>query len=207
MSKQNNIMLKISLNENSKHKINPLSWKIPTAKELNMKNYISTFVISAFPGCGKTYCYNHYQNRYTMLDSDSSNFSWVKDQNGNNTKERNPDFPNNYIKHIKDNIGKVDIIFVSSHKNVREALAKNNINTIIVYPALEMKEEYIQRYEQRGNDQKFIDFISNNWNNFINEIDSEDYGFLKEKREYLDINYLEGLYDGAMGNLSEQWLN
>lgn len=56
------------------------------------------------------------------LDSDSSNFSWVKDENGNNTKERNPEFPKNYIEHIKSNIGKVDVIFVSSHKVVREAL-------------------------------------------------------------------------------------
>jgi hypothetical protein len=59
-----------------------------------------TFVISAFPGCGKSYCYKKYQDRFSILDSDSSEFSWIKDNEGKNTKERNPDFPNNYIDHI-----------------------------------------------------------------------------------------------------------
>ena len=34
-------------------------------------------------------------------------------------KHRNPEFPDNYIQPIKENIGKVDYIFVSSHKEVR----------------------------------------------------------------------------------------
>jgi hypothetical protein len=42
----------------------------------------NTFVISAFPGCGKSYCYNNYQDKLSMLDSDSSEFSWIKDENG-----------------------------------------------------------------------------------------------------------------------------
>lgn len=64
-----------------------------------MKN---TIVISAFPACGKSYKVKNYNGKpYTMLDSDSSNFSWIKDELGNNTKVRNPDFPSNYIQHIK----------------------------------------------------------------------------------------------------------
>lgn len=41
-----------------------------------MKN---TKVISAFPGTGKTYCFNNFKG-ITMLDSDSSEFSWIKDE-------------------------------------------------------------------------------------------------------------------------------
>ncbi len=44
-----------------------------------------TFVISAFPVCGKSYCFNNHQDKFSMLDSDSSEFSWVKDDNGKNT--------------------------------------------------------------------------------------------------------------------------
>ena len=65
---------------------------------------IRTKIISAFPGTGKSYYHN--KNKETTLDSDSSNFSWIKDENGNNTTERNPKFPQNYIYHIKENIGK-----------------------------------------------------------------------------------------------------
>lgn len=135
-----------------------------------------TTVISAFPGCGKTYFYNEYKNRGTfrgVIDSDSSEFSWVKDENGNNTKERNPEFPQNYIKHIKDNIGKVEVIFVSSHDIVRKALEDNNIEYTIVYPNKDQKEEFINRYIQRGNNKDFIKFISNNWDNFIDDIEKE----------------------------------
>lgn len=132
-----------------------------------------TLVISAFPACGKTYCFNNAKDRYTMLDSDSSNFSWIKDANGNNTDQRNPDFPANYIQHIKDNIGKVDIIFVSSHANVRQALRDAGINVIYIYPDKKLKKEWIRRFKERGNDEKFISFISSHWNEFIDELDSE----------------------------------
>ena len=60
---------------------------------------MKTKIISAFPGVGKTYF--HERNKRISIDSDSSHFSWVKDENGNNTKERNPEFQNNYINHIK----------------------------------------------------------------------------------------------------------
>lgn len=64
-----------------------------------------TTIISGFPGIGKSYFFrNQEYNNRTVLDSDSSEFSWVKDENGNNTKERNPDFPSNYIDHIKENM-------------------------------------------------------------------------------------------------------
>lgn len=138
-----------------------------------------TYVISAFPACGKSYCFKNHQNIFTILDSDSSEFSWIKDSEGNNTKERNPEFPNNYIKHISDNIGKVDVIFVSSHDIVRKALYENNIETTIIYPEKHMKEVFLQRYRERGNNEGFISFISNNWDNFIDDIDFEDYGFNK----------------------------
>lgn len=138
-----------------------------------MKN---TRIISAFPGCGKTYCFNKYNGSgMKILDSDSSNFSWIKDENGNNTKERNPEFPNNYINHIKENIGKVDIIFVSSHKVVRDALKDNDIKYILVYPILASKIQFINRYKGRGNDENFINFISSNWENFIEEMQQEEY--------------------------------
>lgn len=160
---------------------------------------MSAKVISAFPACGKTTYYkewsqyspenmwrieNNGEQVFTskgipagkrIIDSDSSEFSWIKDENGNNTKERNPEFPNNYIQHIKDNLDKQDIIFVSSHEVVRKALEENNIEYHIFYPDKSMKEEWIKRFKERGNDENFINFISNNWDNFIDDIENETY--------------------------------
>lgn len=127
-----------------------------------------TKIISAFPGTGKSYYHNKYPD--TTLDSDSSNFSWIKDENGNNTKERNPEFPQNYINHIKENIGKYKYIFVSSHKEVRDALLDNCIFFYIVYPSDSRKEEFIQRYRDRGNAEGFIKLVDENWEDWMREI-------------------------------------
>lgn len=145
-----------------------------------------TIIVSGFPGVGKSFMFNN-ESDLTILDSDSSKFSWIKDSEGNNTKERNPEFPKNYIQHIKENIGKVDIIMVSSHDVVRNALKENNIDYLLFYPNRELKEEYIQRYISRGNDDSFIKMIDSNWNNFITDIEREDFPILVklESGEYI----------------------
>lgn len=114
---------------------------------------MDTRIYSIFPACGKTWLYEH-QEEYDLkiLDSDSSQFSWLYtniDENGDTIRGvrrvRNPDFPNNYIKHIKENIGKYDCIFVSSHASVREALDKDGIDFTIIYPEQSCKAEWVGR--------------------------------------------------------------
>lgn len=131
---------------------------------------IYTRVISAFPATGKSYFTKNTSLK--VLDSDSSNFSWVINEDG--TKIRNPNFPKNYIEHIKQNLGKVDIIFVSSHKEVRDALVENNIDFLLIYPNFYLKEQYLERFKTRGNDEKFIKFIDENWDNFLHELISQE---------------------------------
>lgn len=151
---------------------------------------IQTMVIAAFPGCGKSYTYKHEANKFNgILDSDSSDFSWVKDAKGRNTEQRNPDFPNNYIKHIKDNIGKVEVIFVSSHKTVRDALRKEGIHYFLVYPNIFQKKDYIKRYIERGNKKGFINLLKAHWEEWINECDEETFP-VKIKLPYFSVKYL-----------------
>lgn len=137
-----------------------------------------TKVISGFPAVGKSYLFNISDS---VLDSDSSLFSWIDDG------VRHPDFPNNYMQHIKDSLGKVDYILISSHDIVREALRENKIDYTLVYPSINLKDDYIQRYKDRGNDQRFISFIESNWDKFINDIEKETYPKLVElqKGQYL----------------------
>jgi hypothetical protein len=171
---------------------------------------MKTFVISAFPGCGKSYCYKNYQEYFSMLDSDSSQFSWIKDEKGNNTNERNPEFPENYIEHIKKNIGKVDIIFVSSHTTVREALKKNGIKVILVYPSRGMKDEWIRRFRERGNDERFIDFISSNWDNFISDMKEETeflHYELSNEKAYINLGFLCELFEDTSDRMTHEWMN
>lgn len=181
-----------------------------------------TVVVSAFPCCGKTYAFENYQDKYSMLDSDSSKFSWmfrkrteeeleaakkewestphlldgddyineIKDEE---IKVRNPDFPKNYIEHIKENIGKVDIIFVSSHLQVREAMEEAGIRYCTVYPKKEMINEWVGRMYRRGNDNNFIKFQIEHWDEFMHNITFEPYGFgicRLGNDEYLDVDFL-----------------
>lgn len=167
----------------------------------------NTVIISAFPGCGKSYAYNHFGNTYSILDSDSSHFSWIKDAEGNNTDQRNPDFPNNYIKHIKENLGRVDIIFVSSHDVVRQALKEAGLRYYIVYPSSSYGEtfdngsrstnklEFLKRYKDRGSPQMFIDMMDNNWGKFIDGIIEDKYPVhvtlnVDTDRKWIDLKLL-----------------
>lgn len=127
-------------------------------------------VIAGFPGIGKS----HYQKNHKgmiILDSDSTDFSWSDEEK----TERNPDFPNNYIEHIKSNLGKVDIILVSTHDEVRKALEDNNIDYTLVYPEQELEREYMIRYHLRGSDEKFMDFISARWDEMIENMQKETF--------------------------------
>lgn len=132
---------------------------------------MKTIIISAFPGMGKSYTANHL-SQYKMFDLESSNYSWIEIDN---KKIRNPVFPQNYIKTIKNLIFQnlYQIIFISSHKIVRQQLQKNKIQYYFIYPDISLKEEYIKRFKQRGNNQNFIEQLKKNWELWINQIQNE----------------------------------
>ncbi|GFN32431.1 hypothetical protein [Paenibacillus xylaniclasticus] len=128
---------------------------------------MQTKVISGFPGVGKTaLC---IRSDIKVLDSDSSSFSWISEG------IRHPDFPNNYMQHIEENIGNVDYICVSSHDVVREALEEQGINYTLVYPDRSLKDEYMQRYRNRGSADSFVEFIASKWDDFIDGIEQETF--------------------------------
>lgn len=153
----------------------------------------NTKIIAAYPACGKSYfaenARDYFEGEFPIvLDSDSSQFSWIY-ENGEKTDKRNPDFPQNYINHIKNNIGKADIIFVSSHDVVRKALGKNKIKFTLVVPQKNCLNEWMIRYINRGNDNDFIDTQINNWDKWLDEIDEEKGTYSKiiklEQRQYI----------------------
>lgn len=140
-----------------------------------------TVVISAFPGVGKSFLFKKLIKKgVKVLDSDSSKFSWESEG------VRNKNFPNNYIEHIQENIGEVDFIFASSHKEVRLGLELAKIEYNLVYPHESLIKEYVSRFEKRKNDEKFISFIKANWFDFINE--------LKNDKTNRKIELLSGMY-------------
>lgn len=118
-------------------------------------------IVSAFPGCGKTSLFNEVKNKIKILDSDSSKFDKTN-------------FPDNYIKHIKDSIESNDIILISSHKEVRDALIKNGIDFDLFYPNKERRIEFLSNYVKRNSPPSLIQKIDSNWYEWINEIENEE---------------------------------
>lgn len=145
-----------------------------------------TKIIAGFPGIGKSY--SHKKRLLTSLDSDSSLFSWMINENGE--KVRNPEFPKNYINHIKENIGKYEYIFVSTHKDVREALKDECIFFNLVFPGFAPLDEYIRRYQERGSSDEFIKLLEEKWLEWNHELHNENYGCKKHVLGYTTLEAL-----------------
>lgn len=140
--------------------------------EYVMKN--KTTIVCGFPGIGKSYLFNNkellcpteYQST-NVFDSDSSKFSWIS------PGIRHPDFPNNYIEHLKTLNG---IALCSTHIDVRQLLTANNMSYVLVYPSIDCKEEYIQRYVKRNSPESFITLLNNNYYQWVNELEQVNQG-------------------------------
>lgn len=131
-------------------------------------------IVSGFPGMGKTY-FSRRVKDYKILDSDSRYFSWIYDKDGNKTDERDPAFPHNYINYVKSHINDYDIIFVSTHKVVRDLLKEEEVKYYLIYPNGVLLYIWISRFVQRGNSENFINDQIIHWNERISDLDSETF--------------------------------
>jgi len=135
-----------------------------------------TKIISAFPGTGKTFVSEMFKNSedYIILDSDSSTFD-------------KKEWPSNYINYIGSKIGEVDIIFISSHKEVRDMLTKLNIPFNLIYPKKTLKKTYINRYKKRKSTEEFITYVESSWADWIDSCEQQEgcNKIILQKGEYI----------------------
>lgn len=102
-------------------------------------------------------------------DSDSSDFSWMINEKGE--RVRNPEFPQNYVKHLKEAEKKYRFVLASTHKDVLKLL-KNTPNTVIglVHPAYNLKEEWLRRYDAREHNGFPKELLEKNWDNWFKDM-------------------------------------
>ena len=120
-------------------------------------------VVAAFHGTGKSYAYTKL---FSSSDSDSSKFSWISEG------VRNPNFIEDYMHHLKHEVKENSFVFVSTHSDVLAALPKHiplEHEIVLVYPGLELKGEYLQRYTDRNSPAPFIQLLEKNWASFIGD--------------------------------------
>ena len=61
------------------------------------------------------------------------------------------------------------IVLTSTHKELRDAL-KVRGNYVVAVPPASKREEYLNRYLERGNTEDFIELLGKNWTTWIEEI-------------------------------------
>lgn len=131
---------------------------------------MTTKVISAFPGTGKSYFASTSGQKTGVADLDSGEYTLGYDGDG---KVRNSDFPSNYLRAIKEHIGKVDVLFVGCQPEVIAALRKEGISFTLIYPERGLKAQYMNRFRERNNQQPFMDLLSRNWDLFLDFLEGQ----------------------------------
>lgn len=131
-------------------------------------------IISAFPGIGKT---TLVQTNKNYIDLESSDYKWLDidkvlsiEERKGTAKTINSDFPENYIKKIIELTDMGFNVLISSHKEVRKALQAQGIEYTIILPSLDMKEEMINRYLSRGNQESFVNLLKTNYEKFVEDL-------------------------------------
>ncbi len=146
--------------------LNKAAYRLKLAKNAYAKHSIIPIpnpikIIAGFPGVGKSHYCQHTTGCY---DTDSNSFHKYR-------------FPANYLRHIVGNVQKnrYGIIFVSTHAEVLEGMTECGLEFTVVYPCMDIREEYFERYRQRNSPPALIEKISDNWNDWITALQASSY--------------------------------
>ena len=123
--------------------------------------------IIAFTATGKSSLARNYKN---VIDMESTNYKYIgncDESNKSTNREINKEWPNNYFKALKSVLDKYDYILVAD-EIVNDYLINNKYEYRVVYPNINLKEEYLNRCKNRGNNDEFIYWYSKLWDEWIN---------------------------------------
>lgn len=144
---------------------------------------INTTIVSGFPAIGKSFTAKLYPS--AVRDLESSVFHWNLHTNG--TKELNPDWPLNYIETIKalEKSGMYQIVFVSSHEEIRKLMAEYDIKYTNIFPQDNDadKKFILSRMVARKSPDDLIWNIQENYSKYIDSMKNDP-----GATHYLQIN-------------------
>ena len=143
-------------------------------------------IIWGFPGSGKSTFVEHYSD-LSVIDADCEMFKYngatamsLHSGHGDGLSW-NENYPRNYIDYVK-NVN-VDVVLINCHLS----LLKEFESVEVVYPEKNLKEEYLQRYKERGDDEGFIAFMNESFEQMVDMIE----GMYGVKKSPIDK---EGMY-------------
>ena len=125
-------------------------------------------IIAGFSGVGKTTFAKTHQNvidlhimpyKYTNLNEVNNNYN---DESIKAAPELilNPDWRYDYYD-------KLISLYKSEPNQIMNWLAYEEITFTLVFPSYDLKEEYRNKYLERGNTEAFIDIFINDWDYWI----------------------------------------
>ena len=131
-------------------------------------------VILCGPAVGKTYL-SKTDSRFIDLDGMKAKYKYgiideidFEKNKLNRGKVIHQDSLEYALNILKKEIQNDKIVLLSFNKELLAYLWDNNIDYFLVYPNINSREEYINRMKKRGNNEKFIESMTNvkDWNLF-----------------------------------------
>lgn len=149
--------------------------------------------IWAFPGIGKSFA----SRAMNLCDADCEQFKYlsINELSGNlhragEWEEVIPDlsYPDNYLSYIESL--DAEIVLINCHAALLDRLEKEQV--LLVYPNEALIPEYLQRYEDRGDNASFVSYMQSEAARIIQSIKASNY----KKYEITDNNvYLSDLFE------------
>jgi hypothetical protein len=115
-------------------------------------------IINGFPGVGKSYLTDKLKD----LASDSDSSKWNKLGN----------WPYNYLDELVKQQQAWKIVFASTHKELLQEQMYRESDFVVVYPDRSLKNQYMDRYIERGSSALLIAILYKNWDTFIGDIEN-----------------------------------
>lgn len=155
-----------------------------------------TKIYSCFSGSGKSYYANNTDKSVVDLESTFYRYKnmtkkTIEHMKGCTNREINPNFVDDYVKAIEEQIeNKTEILFISQHDEVLSELDNKGIDYTIVFYQEDMLEECLDRCRKRGNTESFVNGIKEKWDYFCNKYITENSILLSKDKPYIS-NHLE----------------
>jgi len=140
-------------------------------------------IIAAYAGCGKSTFAK--MNPKSAVDFHCMPYKYYLEEDNdiegekckaNPDNEIRPEWPYNYVDAIEELMNVYKYILIPSDSRVLTLLEDEQIPYTLIYPHRDSKEEYRQRYVNRGNTEHFLSIFYERWDRFIDRLESDCYG-------------------------------
>lgn len=157
--------------------------------------------IWAFPGIGKSELHPTTSGSLpSILDAESRLFQYHFPENHfyqlhrrepRHGLARNPEYPQNYLDFVRS--VEADIVLLNCHPSFLKDFDQEEL--LLVYPSETLKDEYLQRYSQRGDTQSFLNYMDEAFEDMVATLRRAPFLKFEIGRKHV---YLQELLDGGI---------